>query len=202
MAFGARGYGQTIACIKKQGVLYNTYTTAKSMLTSATSVVGVSDQLPITSPPDYNDGHKWKLIFQAGLSNIVTTPGTFNIQVVLGGVAVYDSGAIILTTTAHTLTPIWGEIDISLDTSGNGTLAKFRGMGKFTALSLQNSGAAAADITTGGIPTILNNGSTAPALGTGFNSSQANAWDFFVGFSISNAGNGFQLWEYELIDCN
>ena len=126
MAFGARGYGQTIACIKKQGVLYNTYTTAKSMLTSATSVVGVSDQLPITSPPDYNDGHKWKLIFQAGLSNIVTTPGTFNIQVVLGGVAVYDSGAIILTTTAHTLTPMWGEIDLTLDTSGNGTLAKFR----------------------------------------------------------------------------
>ena len=202
MAFGPAGYHQTIACIKKQGVLYNTYTTAKSMLTSATAVVGVSDQLPQTAPPLFYDGHKFTVKFQAGVSNIVTTPGTMNIQVVLGGVAVYDSGAIILTTTAHTLTPFWGEVDLTLDTSGNGTLAKFRGMGKFTALNVQNSGAAAADITTGGIATVINNGNTAPALGTGFNSSIAATWDLFVGFSISNAGNGFQLWEYELIDCN
>lgn len=202
MAFGPAGYRQTIACIKKQGVLYNTYTTAKSMLTSATSVVGVSDQLPLIAPPMYYDGHKFRVVFQAGVSNIVTTPGTMNVQVVIGGVAVYDSGAIIVTTTAHTLAPMWGEIDLTLDTSGNGTLAKFRGMGRFTGLMLQNSGAAAADITTGGIATIINNGNTAPALGTGFNSSVSNAIDFFVGFSISNAGNGFQLWEYEVIDCN
>ena len=202
MAFGAFGYNQTIACIRKQGTLYNTFTTAKSMLTSATAVVDVSDQLPIIAPPAYYPGHKFKVIFQAGFSNIVTTPGTVNFQVVLGGVAVYDSGAIIVTTTAHTLTPLWGDIDLTLDTSGNGTLAKFRGMGKFTCLAFQNSGAAAADVTTGGIPTIINNGNTAPALGTGFNASQANALDFFCGFSISNAGNGFQLWEYEVIDCN
>ena len=202
MAYGPFGQNQTIACIRKQGVLYNTYTTAKSLLTSATAVVGVSDQIPIIAPPAFYDGHKFRIRFQAGFSNIVTTPGTMNFQVVLGGVAVYDSGAIIITTTAHTLTPLWGEIDLTLDTSGNGTLARFRGMGRFNCLAFQNSGTAAADVTTGGIPTILNNGNTAPALGTGFNAAQANALDFFAGFSISNAGNGIQLWEYEVIDCN
>lgn len=202
MAFGPQGQHQTIACIRKQGVLYNTFTTAKSMLTSATSVVGVSDQLPIIAPPQYYDGHKWMIKFKAGFSNIATTPGTVNFQIVLGGVVVYDSGAIIVTITAHTLTPLWGEIELVLDTSGNGTLAKFRAMGKFSCLAFQNSGAAAVDVTTGGIPTIINNGNIAPALGTGFNSAQANALDFFTGFSINNAGNGFQLWDYEVTDCN
>jgi hypothetical protein len=119
--------------------------------------------------------------------------------VVLGGVAVYDSGAIVMTTTAHTLAPIFGEIDLTLDTSGNGTLSRFRGLGRFTGQPFQ-LGTAAADSAIS-MQTVLAP-ITAPTLGTGFNAAQANAWDFFGGFSISNAGNGLQLWEYELIDCN
>jgi hypothetical protein len=37
---------------------------------------------------------------------------------------------------------------------------------------------------------------TAPAVGTGFDSTIANTMDFFVGFSISNAGNGVQVQQY------
>ena len=198
--FGPNGYHQTIACIRKQGTLYNTYTTAKSLLTSATSVVGVSDQLPIIAPPNYYAGHKWVIDFTAAVSNIATTPGTMNFQVVLGGIVVYDSGALILTTTAHTLLPVIGQIHLTLDTSGNGTLAKCRGRGVFSGQMLQQTGAALADAATASQTVIAP--ATTLVLSNGFNSAQANALDFFAGFSISNAGNGVQLWDYEVTDRN
>ena len=37
---------------------------------------------------------------------------------------------------------------------------------------------------------------TAPAVGTGFDSTIANLLDFWVGFSISNSGNGVQVYQY------
>jgi hypothetical protein len=37
---------------------------------------------------------------------------------------------------------------------------------------------------------------TAPAVGTGFDSTVANLLDFWAGFSISNAGNGVQIHQY------
>ena len=43
---------------------------------------------------------------------------------------------------------------------------------------------------------------TAPAVGTGFDSTVANIVDFWVGFTISNVGNGIQIQQYELIAPN
>jgi hypothetical protein len=37
---------------------------------------------------------------------------------------------------------------------------------------------------------------TAPAVGTGFDSTIANILDFWTGFSIPNSGNGIQLYNY------
>ena len=81
MAFGKQGYNQTIACIRKQGTLYNTYTTAKSMLTSATAVEGVADAA-ITLPPGFwYPEKKIKIRFVAGVSNRVTGLDTFMIEI-------------------------------------------------------------------------------------------------------------------------
>lgn len=200
MAFGKTGYNQTIACIRKQGTLYNTFTTAKSMLTSVTAVEGVADAAVVLPPGFFYPEKKLLIKFSAGLSNVVTTPGTFTINVMLGAVIAFTTGAITITTTAHTLIPIRGEIELVCDTAGNGTLAKLRGLATLTGQMLQQAGAAAADNAT--LSSVILMPNTAPALGTGFDATVQNILDFQVGFSISNASNGFQLWTYEVVDLN
>ena len=69
MAFGKQGYNQTIACIRKQGTLYNTYTTSKSMLTSATTIEGVTDAAITLSPNFFYPEKKIRIRFVAGVSN-------------------------------------------------------------------------------------------------------------------------------------
>ena len=200
MAFGPQGYNQTIACIRKQGVLYNTYTTSKSMLTSATAVVDVSDQVPNLSAGFFYPGKKMKIRFVAGISNRVTGPDTFTIEVKVGAVVAFTTGVITLTTTVHTTIPLWGDIDLTCDTAGSGTLAKLRGQARLSGQMIQQGGTAAADSTTLSNTILMPN--AAPVLGTGFDSSIVNTLDFWVAQSFSGAGNGFQLWEYEVIDCN
>jgi hypothetical protein len=39
---------------------------------------------------------------------------------------------------------------------------------------------------------------TAPAVGTGFDSTVANIMDFWVGIQTSNAGNGVQVYDYSV----
>lgn len=202
MAFGPQGYNQTIASIGKQGTLYNTFTTAKSMLNSATSIVEVSSAR-ITLPPGFfYMGKKLKIRGSAGLSNIVTTPGTFTCEIHVGPTANiigFTTGAMLMTTTSHVNIPVWFDIDLVCDTAGDGTLAKLRGQSRWSGQGLQQSGAAAADTVTGATIMAPN---TAPALGTGFDSTVSMVLDFFIAFSISQATNGFQLWTYEVIDCN
>lgn len=200
MAFGKQGYNQTIACIRKQGTLYNTYTTSKSMLTSATSVEGVTDAAITLAPNFFYPEKKIKVRFVAGVSNRVTGPDTFTIEVHVGSVTAFTTGAITLTTTAHTTIPLWGEIDLTCDTAGDGTLAKLRGQARLSGQMIQQGGTAGADSATLSNTILMPN--TAPAVGTGFNATISNVLDFFVAQSVSNAGNGFQLWEYEVVDCN
>lgn len=203
MAFGPQGYKQVIACIRKQGVLYNTYTTSKSMLNSATAVVDVSDQIPLLPAGFWYPGKKVIINFVAGISNRVTGPDTFTVEVKGGptaNIVIFTTGAITLTTTAHTTIPLWGEIHLTCDTAGNGTLAKLRGQARLSGQMIQQGGTAAADSATLSNTILMPN--TAPALGTGFDSSVQTQIDLWVAQSVSNAGNGFQLWEYEVVDCN
>ena len=41
---------------------------------------------------------------------------------------------------------------------------------------------------------------TAPAVGTGFDSTVANILDFWAGFSISNSGNNITVHQYKVLD--
>lgn len=129
-----------------------------------------------------------------GLSNIVTTPGTMNFQVKIGTVIAFDTGAIILTTTAHTTLPLYLKILLTCRSIGNGVLTTLMGQAMLQGTMIQQSGAAAADPVGGGSVMAP---ATAPAVGTGFdNTASTNTLDFFGGFSISNAGNGMQVQQY------
>lgn len=178
-------YRQTLASSITSGALFNTYTTAKSVL-------NVDDVFPM--PANYiRQFNKFKIRVWGGLSNIVTTPGTVTFQSVWNGVAAWSSGALQLATTANTLTPFVVDTIIRVATVGSGTSATLIGGGFAGSLAIQ-LGAGVADPTVTDSFLMVPAGS--PAAGTGFASNAAFNVDFFVGFSISAAGNGVQIYDY------
>lgn len=176
---------QTIASQTSAGTLFNTYTTAKSVI-NAQDLVGI--------PLNFFSkiGRKLRVKAWGGLSNIVATPGTVVFQVMMGSVVVFTTGTIQMTTTANTLTPFKFEATLRLDSIGSGTAAKFIGEGVVSALNLTIGAGANPTVT----DTFIVVPVTAPAVGTGFDSTVAQTLDFWVGFSTSNAGNGVQLQDY------
>lgn len=178
-------FQELLAVQNAAGTLFNTYTTAKSVI-NPTALV----QLP---PNYFTPGKVLRITVSGGISNVVTAQPTFTFQVMLGSIVVWTSGAITTTTTAHTTIPFWLEVLMRLDTAGSGTAAKFMGQGKLTGIMWVVSGATA-DLATG-MPTLMAP-NTAPAVGTGFDSTIANTLDFWTGIGTSNAGNGVQIQQY------
>lgn len=175
--------------------------TAFASYTTAVTVLPV--QALYTLPPNYLQiGKAFRITILGGLSNIITTPGTTTMQVNLGAIAVYSTGAIQMNATAHTLLPFRLEVYLTLRAVGVGTTANFMGQGVLTGTHFTLTIAAtdlwgrvsAADASVSHVA--LNVPVAAPAVGTGFNSTIANILDYFHGFSISNAGNGVQLHQY------
>ena len=112
---------ELIAYQPAAGTLFNTYTTAKSVI-NPTSLV--------TLPPNYlYIGKLLRIKVQGGISNVVTSQRTFTFQVMMGSIVVHTSGAITTTTTAHTLIPFDYEVLLRVDSIGSGTNAKFLAQG-------------------------------------------------------------------------
>lgn len=196
----SQGWNECLVNLTAAGTLYNTYTTAKSMFTSATAVAGGSAGL-ITLAPNFFDrpGKGLHIQGQAGISNRVTGPDTFTMQIMVGSVIAFTTGVINLTTTAHTTIPMWFEIMLTARTVGNGTLATLIGQGQFHGqMVAQLSGAA--DNAAGTGRAMAPN--TAPAVGTGFDSTVSQTLDLFVAQSFSGAGNGFQIQQYRVFAIN
>lgn len=196
----AQGWNECLVNLTSAGTLYNTYTTAKSMFTSATAVAGASSGL-ITLPPNFFDrpGKGLHIMGQAGISNRVTGPDTFTMQIMVGSVIAFTTGAINLTTTAHTTIPMWFEIMLTCRSVGNGTLATLIGQAALQGQMIaQASGVADNGAGSGGCMAP----NTAPAAGTGFDSTVSNTLDLWVAQSVSNAGNGFQIQQYRAFAIN
>lgn len=182
------------------GTLYNTYTTAKSLLGSATST-DASNGVGGLAPNFFNLGSMIQIEAVVAISNIVTTPGTMNFQVRIGGVAAFDTGAVVITTTAHTTIPLYIKILMTCRSVGNGTRTTFVGQAQLSGRMIQIAASTAgADSTTFG--SCCNYPDTAPAVGTGLDNTIPNTFDFFGGFSISNAGNGMQIHQYSATSRN
>lgn len=185
------GYKALVAWMQQAGTAFNTYTTSKQV---------INPEATWTIPAGFlkNVGTKIKIDVWGSISNIVTTPGTITFEVKIGptaNIVCFTTGAIQLNATAHTLLPFHLEISLTLDSIGSGTTAKFRGQAEvkgvmFTKTAGQTDGANS--------ETVIQVPVTAPAVGTGFDSTVANLFDFWAGFSISNAGNGIQIHQYEV----
>lgn len=181
---GVAEFGQCLTVQRAAGTLFNTYTTAKSVI-NATELVS----LPVNY---FKIGSKIRVKVWGGLSNIVTTPGTVTFQIMMGSIVAWTSGAIQMSTTAHTLIPFDLEVTLRTATIGSGTSATLIGGGKLNGIMFTVGAGADSTTVVGTFPVPA----TAPAAGTGFDSTIANLLDFWVGFSISNAGNGVQVQDY------
>jgi len=176
---------ETLVAQSVAGTLFNTYTTAKTVI-PATSLY--------TFAPNYfSEGKVLRVTVSGGISNIVTTPGTITFQVMLGTIVVWTSGAIQLNATAHTTLPFVLEVLLTCRAIGATTTANFMGQGLVAGIMFTLTASQVDAVNTSGsflLPV------TAPAVGTGFDSTIANILDFWTGFSISNAGNGIQVQQY------
>lgn len=176
---------QTLASQTANGTLFNTYTTAKSILNA-------TDLLPMQGNFLSKLGRKLRIKAWGGLSNIVTTPGTVTFQVMMGTVVAFSTGALQMTTTANTLAPFKFEATLRVASIGAGTGATLIGEGFVSALNLTIGSGANPTVTDTAVVVPV----TAPAAGTGWDSTVTETLDFWAGFSISNAGNGVQLYDY------
>lgn len=185
---GNDGY---VACVAWQNVVG----TAFSSFTAAKSIIN-PQALWNTMPPNlWRLGRKMRARIWGALSNIVTTPGLFNIQIKIGTVAAYDTGNIQWNATAHTLLPFWLDIDLVLATEGSGTAATLRGLGQITSHTITRTAAQVDSVQDD--PTILVPQVT-PVPGTGFDSSIPNVVDVWGGMTISNAANTLRIDGYAL----
>lgn len=122
------------------------------------------------------------------ISTVVTTPGTLTIDLMLGSVAAWSSGAMPLNIVAKTNVGWHLHADLVYRVLGTGTVAKLLGQGLFTSHAV--IGAAAVGTEGAGIHTLPYN--AAPAVGTGFDNSAGHLLDIRATWSISNA-NSVQL---------
>jgi hypothetical protein len=169
-------FTQVLTQQKAAGTLINTFTTAQTVL-NATEL--------LTLPANFLFvGRKFRVTLRGGLSNVVTAAPTFTFQIMMGAVVAWTSGAITTNATANTLLPFTLVVDLRVDSIGPGTTAKFLGIGKWDCAAMASGS------------TSINVPVTAPAVGTGFDSTVANILNFFVACSASNAANGVQVYDY------
>ena len=128
-----------------------------------------------------------KATLRGRISTVVTTPGTLTFDMRLGSVIISSLGAINLNTTAQTNASFELEIIAVIRALGAGTAANALVTAKFSSRAIIGSAAVAA----GGVGSIVLP-DTAPAVGTGFDSSASQAVNVFGTWSVANAANSIQ----------
>ena len=164
--------------------------------TTPTSIIGGTgtgaSQAKITLPANFFYVGRMIRLFAAGrISTVVTTPGTLTLDIRLGAVIAANGGAMVLSTTAKTNVSWWLDWILTCRAIGSGTTSNLMHQGMFS------SEAAGATTVAGEAKSIMLPQS-APAVGTGFDSTAAQTVDLFGTWSVANAANSIQLHQYKL----
>lgn len=118
-----------------------------------------------------------KITLAGRISCAVTTPGTARFDVRMGPsgtIVVFDTGALNLNVVAKTNVPFWLEMLLTCRAIGSGTASNFMGVARFQSEAIVGAPAN----TAGGNGSLLAPVG-APAVGTGFDNTAANAVDVF-----------------------
>lgn len=148
-----------------------------------------------TLPANFMDvGKVLRVTAKGRISNIITTPGTLTLDIRMGptsNIVVFNGGAMQLNAVAKTNVTWIFDAMLTCRTIGNGTVATLFGIGQWTSESVVGSPLPSV----GGSGTLLAPAS-APAAGTGFDSTVAMVADMFGTFSLT--GNSLTAHEYLL----
>ena len=191
----SQSWGQVIADLGAVGQSYASFTTAKSMLTSATATA--ASTAFITLPPGF---------FRVGgeiefeiLASIGWASGqTWIFQFSVGAVAAAVSGTIKTTTTGGTTEPWHIKGSMRCASVGNGTLAALETSGIILARGACPPGQTAAANYAAGMGSSPWSEAT-PVSGTGFDSTVSQTLDFLVTSGASSASNTIQIRKYRLV---
>lgn len=185
------GYQSTVVAIQQDGTAVTNSTAAATILPAVGKII---------LPSGYLDRPGKRLYVRASgrISTVVTTPGTLTLRFKLGptaNIAVATSQAFALNTVAKTNVPWVLELALTLRTIGSGTAATLFPNGWWTSEAVIGSP----------LPSAGGAGShmwlaTAPAVGTGFDSSVANQIDLTAQWSVANAANSIQCHTFGLED--
>lgn len=164
------------------------------ILNSTTAVSIIPPAAKITLPNNwFNIGKVLRLTLAGKISCVATTPGTLILDFRLGGVIAFTSQAIPLNIVAKTDLPFFMQVFLTCRTIGASTSATLMPIGFFISETYVGSPVPA----TGGVGAIIVP-NTAPAVGTGFDSTAALTVDCFGKFSVTTATTAFTLSQYIL----
>lgn len=166
-------------------------------LTAAARATAIPAAAKITLPNNYFEiGKVLRLTASGRISCVVTTPGTARFDLSIGGVVAFDTLAMNLNTVAKTNVHWLLEVLLTCRAIGSGSATTLFGQGKFTSEAVVGSPLP----TVGGSGVLTVPVATAPAVGTGFDNTTANAVDFF--FTQTVATGSMTVHQYLLESLN
>ena len=142
-------------------------------------------------------GQAIRLRAMGRISTVTTTPGTLTFRVKFGSIVVAATQALALNTTAKTNVTWILDWDVTCRSVGGGTTATMMHSGQWQseaviAAPAAGAGGASAHI----IP------ASAPAVGSGFDSTAASQFDLTAQWSVASASNSIQLHTFKLESLN
>jgi hypothetical protein len=152
-----------------------------------------------TLPANFFDAIGRQLLIRASgrISSLITTPGTARYDIRFGSTVVFDGLAILLdSVAAHSNVGWFLEILLTCRAVGQSTTATLMGQGVWTCENLLGVPATAPK----GVLSAILPWNSAPAVGTGFDSTASQAVDMF--FTQTAATGSMTVHQYSLIACN
>lgn len=175
--------------------------TALTNSTTATSIIPAAARFTLPSNFFWVPGKSLRISASGRISTVTTTPGNLTLAVNLGTVAspiiAYTTGAMSLNTTAQTNATWIAQFILTCRAIGASTSANLMGTGYWSSRAILGSAA----VGSGGDGLDVQP-DTAPAVGTGFDSTITNVVDLFATFSVANAANSIQCHQYVLESLN
>lgn len=166
-------------------------------LTAAAAASCIPVASRIILPTNYwTVGKQWRIKLAGRISCAVTTPGTarFDLRTGPSGTIVaFDTGALNLNIVAKTTVPFRLDVDLTCRAVGNSTSTTLFGMGKFTSEAV-----IASPLPSAGGNGVLLCPVSAPAVGTGFDNTAANAVDMFFTQTVATGSmtvHQYEIWE-------
>lgn len=172
--------------------------TALSNSTTATSILPAAARYTLPSNFFTEAGKAIRVRAAGRISTVTAAPGNITFDVRFGTVAtpiiVFNGGATALNVTAQTNATWLLEAELVCRAIGSSTSATVLGIAIWSSRASLNAPAVGTTTGVGGV--LLPD--TAPAAGTGFDSTITNMVDLFATFSVANAANSITLHQFEL----